>query len=227
MHSLRWVALLVLLSPMSALAQAQELPTVVVLSIGGTIAGRGESSTTLAGYKAGQILGAELVNAVPEIKQVATVRAEQIINIGSTNMTTAVWLKLAARINQIYREEPKVAGIVVTHGTNTLEETAYFLNLTVKHDKPVVLVGSQRPATAISADGPLNLLNAVRVVASPAAVGKGAMVVMNDEINAARDVTKSKPFARASWVSSATSMPTRWCSTALPPNVTRRAWSLM
>ena len=171
-----------------------ELPLVVVLSTGGTIAGRGSSSTSLTEYKAGSILGSALVDAVPEIKSYAQVRVEQIVNIGSTNMSPAIWLKLAARINTIFSEEPQVAGIVITHGTNTLEETAYFLNLTVKHDKPVVLVGSQRPATAISADGPLNLLNAIRVAGAPVARGKGVLVVMNDEINGAREVTKSNTY---------------------------------
>lgn len=177
-----------------AWAAGAELPLVVVLSTGGTIAGRGGSSTSLSEYKAGQILGQQLVEAVPEIKQYADVRVEQVVNIGSTNLTTAVWLKLAQRINEIFATDPKVAGVVVTHGTNTLEETAYFLNLTVKHDKPVVLVGAQRPATAISADGPLNLLNAIRTAGSNDARGKGALVVMNDEINGARDVTKSNTY---------------------------------
>lgn len=183
-------------SSIDATAQtpAGELPLVVVLSTGGTIAGRGGSTTSLTEYKAGSILGSELVDAVPEIKRYAQVRVEQIVNIGSTNMRSDVWLKLAARINQIFSEEPKVAGVVITHGTNTLEETAYFLHLTVRHDKPVVLVGSQRPATAISADGPLNLLNAIRVAGAPVSRGKGALVVMNDEINGARDVTKSNTY---------------------------------
>jgi len=181
----------------SALAQASapaDLPLVVVLSTGGTIAGRGGSTTSLTEYKSGSILGSELVDAVPEIKSYARVRVEQIANIGSTNMNPGVWLKLAARINAIFSEEPQVAGIVITHGTNTLEETAYFLNLTVKHDKPVVLVGSQRPATAISADGPLNLLNAIRVAGAAVSRGKGVLVVMNEEINGARDVTKSNTY---------------------------------
>jgi L-asparaginase len=119
------------------------------------------------------------------------VRVEQIFNIASQDMTLENWVSLANRINQIFANDLTVAGIVITHGTSTLEETAYFLNLTVKHDRPVVLVGSMRPATAISADGPLNLLNAVRTAASPDARGKGVLVVMNDEINAARDVTKT------------------------------------
>jgi L-asparaginase len=193
-----WWIVVALLCARSITVSAQsvsiELPLVVVLSTGGTIAGRGGSSTSLSEYKSGSILGSELIDAVPEIKQYAQVRVEQVANIGSTNMNTAIWLKLAARINAIFSEDPKVAGVVVTHGTNTLEETAYFLHLTVKHDKPVVLVGSQRPATAISADGPLNLLNAIRVAGAPAARGKGALVVMNDEINGARDVTKSNTY---------------------------------
>ena len=180
-----------------ALAQATAsavLPLVVVLSTGGTIAGRGGSTTSLTEYKSGSILGSELVDAVPEIKSYARVRVEQIANIGSTNMNPAVWLKLVARINAIFTEDPDVAGIVITHGTNTLEETAFFLNLTVKHQKPVVLVGAQRPATAISADGPLNLLNGIRVASAAVSHGKGVLVVMNEEINGARDVTKSNTY---------------------------------
>jgi L-asparaginase len=105
-----------------------------------------------------------------------------------------VWKRLADRINAIFADDPAVAGVVVTHGTSTLEDTAYFLHLTVRHDRPVVLVGSQRPATAISADGPLNLMNAVRTAAAPEARGKGVLVVMNEEINGARDVTKSNTY---------------------------------
>ena len=137
------------------------------------------------------MLGEDLVRAVPQIRQHADVRVEQILNIASYDMTLDNWTTLANRINGIFADDPTVAGIVVTHGTSTLEETAYFLNLTVRHDRPVVLVGSMRPATAISADGPLNLLNAVRTAASPDARGKGVLVVMNDEINAAREVTKT------------------------------------
>src|SRR5712692_708436 len=190
-------AALSVVAPMPVLAQAPasaELPLVVVLSTGGTIAGRGGSTTSLTEYKSGSILGSELVDAVPEIRNYAHVRVEQIANIGSTNMNPSIWLKLAARINALFSEDPKVAGVVITHGTNTLEETAYFLNLTVKHDKPVVLVGAQRPATAISADGPLNLVNGIRVAGAAVSRGKGVLVAMNDEINGARDVTKSNTY---------------------------------
>src|SRR5207244_58883 len=148
----------------------------------------------LTDYRAGAFLGEELVKNVPEIAQVADVKVEQIVNVGSPDITVANWLTIAKRINQIFADDPKAAGVVITHGTNTLEETAYFLNLTVKHDRPVVLVGAQRPATAISADGPLNLLNAIRTAAAPEARGKGVMIVMNEEINGARDVTKTSTY---------------------------------
>ncbi|HYK14526.1 MAG TPA: asparaginase, partial [Burkholderiales bacterium] len=170
------------------------LPRVVVLSTGGTIAGRGDSTMNLAEYKAGSLKGEDLVDAVPEIRQFARVSVEQIANIGSSNMTMAVWRTLADRINALFAEDAGIASIVITHGTSTIEETAYFLNLTVRHDRPVVLVGSQRPATALGADGPLNLLNAVRTAASPDSRGRGVLVMLNDEINAARDVTKSNTY---------------------------------
>jgi L-asparaginase len=166
-------------------------PIVYVLSTGGTIAGSGSSSTDLSNYKPGAILGEQLVKAVPPIAQIADVRVEQIVNIPSHDITIANWLTLAQRIQRIIAETPAVAGFVITHGTNTLEETAYFLNLTVRSDKPVVLVGSMRPATAISADGPLNLLNAVKTATSADAKGKGGLIVMNDEILGARDTTKT------------------------------------
>jgi L-asparaginase type II len=170
------------------------LPVVRVLATGGTIAGRGASSTSLSNYQPGTLGGDELVKAVPEIKQYADVQVEQLFNVGSSDLTVANWVELANRINTIFASDPGVAGVVVTHGTNTLEETAYFLNLTVKHDRPVVVVGAQRPPTAISSDGPLNLLNAIRTAAAPEARGKGVLVVMNDEINAARDVTKTNTY---------------------------------
>ena len=182
--------LCLLLTGFAALGFGQK-PVVWVLATGGTIAGQGASSTSLTQYKSGSVAGSALVKAVPEISRVAEVRVEEIADVGSANITLAHWLTLAHRINRIFSTEPGTAGVVITHGTNTMEETAYFLNLTVKHDRPVVLVGSMRPGTAISADGPLNLLNAVRVAASAEARGKGVLVVLNDEINAAREVTKT------------------------------------
>ena len=180
-----------------ALAQdtgLRDRPVVWVLATGGTISGGGASSTSLTEYQAGTFSGEELVAAVPALADHATVRVEQIANVGSPNITFDDWLTIARRIDEVFRNDPNTAGVVITHGTNTLEETAYFLNLTVHHDRPVVLVGAQRPATAISSDGPLNLLNAVRVAAAPEARGKGVLVVMNDEINAARDVTKTSTY---------------------------------
>ena len=175
-------------------ALARGLPLVWVLATGGTIAATGSSSTDLSNYKSGALLGEEIVGSVPQIKQFANVKVEQIVNVASYDLTLDNWITLANRINEIFASDSTVAGIVVTHGTSTLEETAYFLNLTVRDDRPVVLVGSMRPATAISADGPINLLNAVRTASSPEARGKGVLVVMNDEINGARDVTKTNTF---------------------------------
>jgi L-asparaginase len=165
------------------------LPNVSILATGGTIAGSAASNTQMTGYKAGSIGIQTLINAVPAMKQYANISGEQICNIDSANMTSDIQLKLAKRVNELLARSD-VNGIVITHGTDTLEETAYFLNLTVKSDKPVVLVGAMRPATAISADGPLNLLNAVKVATSKEAAGKGVLVILNDEINGARDVTK-------------------------------------
>jgi len=133
------------------------------------------------------------VNGVPQIRQFATVKVDQIVKFGSPDITTENWLTIANRLSAIFAD-PAVAGVVVAHGTSTLEETAYFLNLTVEDDRPVVLVGSMRPSTAISADGPLNLLNAIRTAIAPEAKGKGALIVLNDEINSARDAAKTNTF---------------------------------
>jgi L-asparaginase len=171
-------------------ATQKKLPKVVILATGGTIAGSGATSTTTVGYKAATVPVQALIDAVPELKKVATVRGEQVFQIASQNMTNDNWLKLAKRINELL-QQPDVDGIVVTHGTDTLEETAYFLNLVTKSDKPVVIVGAMRPSTALSADGPINLYNAVLIAGSKEAVGKGVLVCLNDQINAARDVTKT------------------------------------
>lgn len=171
-------------------AGAQALPQVKILATGGTIAGTASSSTQMTGYKAGDLGIQVLINVVPQMKDFADVSGEQIVKISSNNMTDAVLLRLAKRCNELLAD-PKVSGIVITHGTDTLEETAYFLNLTVHSDKPVVLVGAMRPATAISADGPLNLLNAVKLAADPQAKGRGVLIAMNDTIGGARDTTKT------------------------------------
>ena len=165
-------------------------PKVVILGTGGTIAGRAGSNTEMTGYQAGEIGIQTLINAVPEMLEVADVTGEQFCNIGSFDMIDDIWLRLSRRVSKLL-QQPEVDGIVITHGTDTLEETAYFLNLTVKSEKPVVLVGAMRPATAISADGPVNLLNAVALAGSQEAVGKGVLIAMNDQINGARDATKT------------------------------------
>lgn len=167
--------------------QVAQLPRVVLLATGGTIASKHDPEK--GGYTTA-LTGEQLLEAVPALKEVARLDVEQISNIPSTNVTSEIWLTLARRANELLAR-PDVAGVVVTHGTDTLEETAYFLDLTVTSDKPVVVVGAQRPASMLDSDGPRNLLNAIRVAASPEAAGKGAMVVMNGQINAARDVSKT------------------------------------
>lgn len=180
----------------AAAAQAEvskdraRLPNVTILATGGTIAGTGATSTTTVGYTAATVGVQALIGAVPEIANVANVSGEQVFQIASENMGDAQWLQLARRVNVLLAQR-NVDGIVITHGTDTLEETAYFLNLVVKSSKPVVLVGSMRPSTALSADGPINLYNAVRLAGTPEAAGRGVLVAMNDQIHAARDVTKA------------------------------------
>ena len=173
-----------------SVALAANLPGVRILATGGTIAGVASSSTQTTGYEAGKLGIQTLIDAVPQMKEIANVDGEQIVKISSNNMDTPTLLKLANRINELLKQKD-IQGIVITHGTDTLEETAYFLNLTVKSKKPVVLVGAMRPATAMSADGPMNLLNAVRVAVSKEAIGKGVLIAMNDTINGARDTTKT------------------------------------
>jgi L-asparaginase type II len=181
-------AALMLLS-LTAAAQTK-LPNVTILATGGTIAGTGSTSTTTVGYTAATVGVQTLITAVPELAKVAHVTGEQVFQIASENMGNAEWLTLAKRVNALLAQ-PNVDGIVITHGTDTMEETAYFLDLVVKSRKPVVLVGSMRPSTALSADGPINLYNAVILAGSQDAVGKGVLVAMNDQIHAARDVTKT------------------------------------
>jgi L-asparaginase type II len=174
----------------TAVAVTPKLANVVILATGGTIAGTGATSTTTVGYTAATVGVQSLIKAVPELAKVANVSGEQVFQIASENMSNEHWLALAKRVN-VLLAQPGVDGIVITHGTDTLEETAYFLDLVVKSRKPVVLVGAMRPSTALSADGPINLYNAVLLAASPDAVGKGVLVTMNDQIQAAREVTKT------------------------------------
>jgi L-asparaginase len=170
-------------------ASGTDKPHIVILATGGTIAGSAESQTQ-AGYDSGQVGVEVLIAAVPQLSDVAEVTGEQIANVGSQNMNDEVWLKLAKRINEVAKI-PDVNGVVITHGTDTMEETAFFLNLVVKTEKPVVLTGSMRPSTALSADGPLNIFNAVAVAADPDARGRGVLVVANDSIHGGRAIIKS------------------------------------
>ena len=172
--------------PAPVIAQ-DELPRVVVLATGGTIASTFDEEI---GALRAALTGDEIVASVPGLSDLARVSVEQIANVNSRDMHPDIWLLLERRANELLAM-PDVAGIVVTHGTDTLEETAYFLDLTVTSDKPVVVVGAQRAPTYYDTDGPRNMLNAVRVAVSPEAVGMGTMVVMNGQINAAREVTKT------------------------------------
>ncbi|MFB9055975.1 type II asparaginase [Mariniflexile ostreae] len=175
------------------------LPRVTILATGGTIAGAGESATKAA-YTAGKVPIDILLSAVPQIHDLAKVKGEQIAQIGSQDMSVEVWLKLSKRINEIFAENA-ADGIVITHGTDTMEETATFLDLTVFFDKPVVLVGAMRPSTAMSQDGNKNLLDAVMVAADPSSQGKGVVVAMNELVFDARDVTKTITTSTATFQS--------------------------
>lgn len=193
-HTLRLLAPLapLLLNPSVAVTQgtAANRPTVLVIATGGTIAGVQDSAGTLGAYRAGTLTAEQIIASVPELGRFAKVEAEQFSNVASTLITPAQWMALSRRINQVLLEREDLAGVVVTHGTDRLEETAFFLYLTVRSEKPVVVVGAQRPATGISPDGPINLLAAVRTAAAPQSVGKGVMVVMDDRILSAREVRK-------------------------------------
>lgn len=181
------VIMLIVLALVMTLSVAAK-PKVRILATGGTIAGVAASSTSTA-YTAGQATIETLIAAVPEIKDLAEISGEQVCSIGSQDMNDEVWLKLAKRINQLLNEEG-YDGVLITHGTDTMEETAYFLNLTVHLDKPVVLVGAMRSSSAISADGPANLYNGVATCADPDSKGHGVMCCMNNQLIDAKDVIK-------------------------------------
>jgi L-asparaginase len=170
-------------------AAAVRKPNIVILATGGTIAGAAASGTQ-SGYTSGAVTIDAMLAAVPGIDKLANVKGEQVANVGSQDMSFDVLLKVAKRINEL-SAKADVDGIVITHGTDTMEESAFFLNLTVKTNKPVVMVGSMRPSTAVSADGPLNLYNAVGVAGDPNAKGRGVLVVMNDQIHGAHSLTKT------------------------------------
>lgn len=190
---LRALVLLLAVLPHTLGAQADsaaQRPIVLVIATGGTIAGVQNQPGTLGAYRAGTLSAEQIVEAVPELARFARVETEQFSNVASPLITPEQWVALSRRINEVLASRSEVAGVVVTHGTDRLEETAFFLYLTVRSEKPVVVVGAQRPATGISPDGPINLLAAVRTAAAPEARGKGALVVMDDRIISAREVRK-------------------------------------
>jgi L-asparaginase len=196
----RMAATILAVAASATLAAAENgKPNIVILATGGTIAGAAASGTQ-AGYTSGAVGIDTMIAAVPGIKDLATLKGEQIANVGSQDMSYDILLKVAKRINELAKSEA-VDGFVITHGTDTLEESAFFLNLTVKTDKPVVMVGSMRPSTAVSADGPLNLYNAVGVAADPNAKGRGVLVVMNDWIHGAHALTKTSTTAVQTFMS--------------------------
>ena len=177
-----------------------ERPRIALLATGGTIVSSGTSPDQMTGYGIENFRVTDLVAAVPGIEKIAELEVEQVANIDSSSMTYGVWRALAERI-EAYAAREDIDGIVVTHGTDTLEETAYFLTLVLNTAKPVVLTGAMRPATALSADGPLNLYNAVRVASAPAAHKKGVLIVLNDLILDAREGTKTNPTNVATFFS--------------------------
>ncbi len=179
----------VLLFAASLQAQGAKKPRVVIVATGGTIAGSAATATE-AGYQSGAVGVDILIAAVPQLKEIADVKGEQVASIGSQDMNDEVWIKLANKVNELLAQ-PDVAGVAITHGTDTLEETSYFLSLVVKSDKPVVMTGSMRPSTAMSADGPLNIYNAVAIAADPTARGRGVLVAIDDDIHSAHDVIKT------------------------------------
>src|SRR6185436_4302311 len=177
-HAVLAAALFALLAP---LAGAQDLPRVRLVATGGTISNK----------TGGRLTAEELVQLMPGIERYAKAEFEQFTNLASSELTLDHWLGLSKRLNELFKTDPAIAGLVVTSGTDTLEELAYFLDLTVHSDKPVVVVGSMRNPSTLGYEGAANLLEGFRVAASPDARGKGTLVVLNDEINAAREVTKT------------------------------------
>ncbi|MGH9881048.1 MAG: type II asparaginase [Pyrinomonadaceae bacterium] len=193
-----FLVLVVIMNWQYSFAQDKK-PNITILATGGTIAGAAATGTQ-SGYKSGAVTIDAMIAAVPGIRDLANIKGEQISNVGSQDMSFEIMLTLAKRINQLLAK-PDVDGIVVTHGTDTMEETAFFLNLAVKSDKPVVMVGSMRPSTAVSADGPLNLYNAIGVAIDPEAKGRGVLVVMNDWIHGAHSLTKTSTTAIQTFMS--------------------------
>lgn len=168
-------------------------PKIAVIGTGGTIVSRGASATQMTGYRITDADIHSIVTTLPELNDIAEIATFSVFNIGSSNIKLSNWIELVRLINKLSKDD--YDGFVVTHGTDTMEETAFFANLTLKTNKPVVFTGSMKPASALSADGPLNLLNAVRLAGSPKAQGKGVLVALNGAIHGARDVVKTNTVA--------------------------------
>jgi L-asparaginase type II len=186
----KWISLCLLVLCAAGAAQAQDLPRVAILATGGTIAGAGASATNTTEYKAGALDVGVLLAAAPGLDKVARLTSKQVLSIDSANIVKDDLVKIATAVNDAVKDS-SVDGVVLTHGTDTMEETAYLLHLLVKTSKPIVLTGSMRPATALSPDGPLNLYNAVALAASREAQGKGALIAMNETVHSARHATKT------------------------------------
>lgn len=169
-------------------------PHVAIVSTGGTIVSSGASETQMTGYSIQGLRVDDLIAAVPSLANVAEITVHPVCNIPSSCINEAVWLRLCEVVQHL-ADNPNIDGIVITHGTDTMEETAFFLNLVLKSNKPVVITGAMRPATALSADGPLNLYNAVQVAGNEAVCGKGVLIVLNGLITGARDTTKTNTTA--------------------------------
>ncbi len=185
MHKRLLLAALAMFIALTAITK----PRIVILATGGTIAGSAATASQ-ASYQPGVLSIDNIISSVPDIEKIADLKGIQVCNISSQNMEEKIWLELFKTIDNLFTYD-LCDGVVITHGTDTMEETAYFLNLTVRHTKPIVITGAMRPATSLSADGPFNLYNAVSLAASPSAQNRGVMVVMNDYIYSADDVTKS------------------------------------
>ncbi|NKJ49326.1 L-asparaginase [Burkholderia sp. SG-MS1] len=171
----------------------RDKPNIVVIGTGGTIAGRGESAANTSAYECSVLTIDEILAAIPETAPLANLRTEQLLQIGSENFDNGHLLKIGKRVSEVLKDD-SVDGVILTHGTDTIEETAYFLHLTLKSPKPVVVVGSMRPPSAMSSDASLNLYDAISVAIHPDSRGKGTLVVANEEIHTARDVMKTNSF---------------------------------
>ena len=185
----------------------------LLLATGGTIAGRGADGASLNTYTAGVLAGDELLDAVPSLQDLAEIRVEQVANVDSADLLFQHWRELVRRIRLAFASDPALAGVVITHGTNTLEETAWLLQQLIDDPRPVVLVGAMRPATALSADGPLNLFQAVQVACDPQARQRGVLAVMDGEIHSAAEVTKRATQGVGALISSDTG-PLGWVDDA-------------